>query len=314
MNSVAETASRTYPALTNQTDVHTTDRAEIEQAIEEAIEFGLDAADQIALAVSKKSPTKSGIESLAATLAQISSPEALMMLVQGRLAEVQAKGAELNAEMKANDAKDAQQLRLDELEKAIKAAKKKSKRPKWLRKLVKALVSVVAVVATSFSAGALGPLAIAGMVLMFAGDHLVKGLVKAGLIPEKAAMYISLALKIAGTAMSAMGGPSGVAEGAKAIQKLAEVGKDVAAYTQMAVGVAEAVVDTHTHVWEKNETDANINAQKLGFDVEALLAAMTEAIEEFRDSFERFGRVSERLLAMAEKRGEVSAATTQLLA
>ena len=284
---------------------------QIDALIESAVDLAMDAVDT-ALNASGVVPTGSqpDLNQMAGLLASLDSPEALMALAETWMRNQRAKHAESDSHAEAAKAESASADRKHALDRAIKAAKKKSKRPRWLRKLIKAIVSAVAAAVSVFTAGAATGLMVAGLVLMFAGDKIAKGLNKLGIIPDKAVAWVSLALQIAGAALTMGAGANGAANATTAVVDALNKGQEL---VTALVAVAEAVADSHTAVWGYKELKANITADGHKLDVDAAYLAMEEAVDEFRASFDRFTRVSGRLAKMAEAQGEARMAATQLL-
>ena len=122
--------------------------------------------------------------------------------------------------------------------------------PRWVKKLVAGLITVAGAVAGAFTGGVAAGLAIAGAVLILAGDAVSKLLVKAGVDPDKA-MWVGFAVKIVGTALSLGAGAAGGAASA-------------AGTASQAVRTATQVIDTATKV----ATTLSAGAQ-LGLDATA---------------------------------------------
>lgn len=286
---------------------------ELAQTVEAAVDLAMEVVTRPGASSIGAPPTSPSAAELAGQLAMITSPEALFYLAQSQMNQADQRDAATKAHAHTAKAKSEIRHQKHLLDKAIEAARKKSKRPRFLRKLINAIVSAVAAIATVMSGGALAGLAIAGMVLMFASEHLVKGLVKLGVLSSKAAGWLSLALRIAGSILTAAAGPQGVKDATTAIAKFVASGAEVSKYTELAVAAAEAAVDTHTAVWAKRETSTRLGARAAELRNDEAVAAMKEAVEKAIDDFQRFSRVSRRVMKLAELNGEARMAATQLL-
>ena len=259
---------------------------------------------------------------IASRLAMITDPQAILFAAQAQLRDTDA--ATYKEIVKANEVKAEfhHKLKMEMLRKAEKAARK-SKKPRFLKKLLSAVMIAVGVVAAAFTGGVALGLAIAGAVLLLAGDHIVNGLVKAGIIPKKAAPWVALALKVVGAALMAVSGNiEGVSNVATSVAQVAgttvqavqQTTNTINMIVQVIGAVTNSAIDIRSAYWTKQSADAKANADEAKLDQELAETARDEAVDGFKESFERFNRVSERLARMAEAQGRVRHASTQLLA
>lgn len=206
-----------------------------------------------------------------------------------------------------------------ERQKAVHAAEKaarKSHKRLGLRgriaKIVKALTTLVAVAASIVSGGAAAGLAVAGLALVYGAPLLTKGLVKAGVVPEKDAPWVELGLRVAGMALCAAA-DSTVASGPNMIDA-AETLRRVGSAIDGAGDTIDGGLQMNAVALDREHANAMADADAASVQQQAASDRMQEAIDALREMFATFGRVHERLQAGLAAQDNARMAATQILA
>jgi hypothetical protein len=167
--------------------------------------------------------------------------------------------------------------------------------PRWVKKLVAGIITAAGAVAGAFTGGVAAGLAIAGAVLILAGDAVTKILERAGIDPDKAA-WVGFAVKLVGTALS-MG--AGFAGGATSAATSASAVRDGVMLATRILDTASTVSDvgmgTAASVFTFQTSEASTDSDAAGLEVDLAQDAQGDAIEVVRDAHQTYQRVLERM-------------------
>jgi hypothetical protein len=203
-------------------------------------------------------------------------------------------------EANADNALERQREALEATERAQRRANGLLGRaPRWVKKLVAGLITVAGAVAGAFTGGVAAGLAIAGAVLILAGDAVSKLLVKAGVDPDKA-MWVGFAVKIVGTALSLGAGAAGGAASAAgtASQAVRTATQVIDTATKVATTLsagAQLGLDATAAAFNYQADRASANADEAGLELDVAHDQQEDGIAVLRDAHTDYQRVVTRM-------------------
>lgn len=171
--------------------------------------------------------------------------------------------------------------------------------PRWVKKLVAGLITAAGAVAGAFTGGVAAGLAIAGAVLILAGDAVSKLLVKAGVDPDKA-MWVGFAVKVVGTALSlGAGAAGGAASAAGTASQAVRTATQVINTATKAVSVvnagAQLGLDATAAAFNYQAERASANADEAGLELELAHDEQEDGVAALRDAHADYQRVVARM-------------------
>lgn len=189
------------------------------------------------------------------------------------------------------------------------AAHRKARRwlrsaPRWLKRMVKVIITAASIAAAACTGGAALGLAIAGAVLLHGADRIANIAVALGM-SEKGAKWLGFACSLAGAALS---GGSSLVNGAaaaagsavSAASHVIETVRTVTSAVLAAMQVSEATRAVGAAVYSRRETDATLDAEHFGLDVDSAASALADITDAMRTRMQAFSNISSRLSNMAE--------------
>lgn len=184
--------------------------------------------------------------------------------------------------------------------------------PRWVKKLVAGLITAAGAVAGAFTGGVAAGLAIAGAVLILAGDAVSKLLVKAGVDPDKA-MWVGFAVKIVGTALSlGAGSAGGAASAAGTASEAVRTATQVIDVATRAVTVANAGaqlgLDATGAAFSYQAERASGRADSAGLELDLAQDQQTDGIDALRDAHTNYQRVITRMQSWLTTQQETNSA------
>lgn len=164
--------------------------------------------------------------------------------------------------------------------------------PRWVKKLVAGIITAAGAVAGAFTGGVAAGLAIAGAVLILAGDAVSKVLEKAGVDPEKAG-WVGFALKIVGTALSlGTGAAGGAASSATAVTEAINLASRV---INVASTVAELGTGVAASVFTYMADEASAESNEAGLVLDLARDGQEDAVTVLEEAHQTYQRVLERM-------------------
>jgi len=188
----------------------------------------------------------------------------VMLAAQARMQ--QANGAV--GSVQVMDAQERQRAAQEAFQRAGEAVERLAKKhgglfhKKWFKNLIKVVAAVVAVAATVVSFGSAGPLAIAGLVLILGADLITKGLVEAGIVPKDKAVWVAMAIKLVGVALTL--GAGAAAGGAQAASTGVEAGSSAAQVASVIKNATDVIQGVLTLVTLGEQVDGAVIQHMLG--------------------------------------------------
>ncbi|MFW5920541.1 MAG: hypothetical protein ACOCUS_01780 [Polyangiales bacterium] len=248
-------------------------------------------------------------------------------------------------------AEHQQELRMKALEAARKGG---GLLPGKLGEVLKVVAVAAALAASAVTGGASLGLAVAGAALMLAGPEVTKGLVKAGVVDEKAAMGLDIAIQVVGAALMAGAGAAGGAQtagqagtqaaaetgkataqaGAEAAQvgaEAAQVGTEAAKLGEQAAKIEDVVTkavewirsgkDIYCGVDQVEQAGVEVknakemrSADRHGMRRDEAVETADDAVDGLAHMLEQFRRMAAKLRAVAEAKEQARAAVIRSLA
>lgn len=239
-----------------------------------------------------------------------------LLLAQQR---VRSEGVERGADAASAGERSAETA-LERQREAMEATQRAQRRadgllggaPRWVKKLVAGLITAAGAVAGAFTGGVAAGLAIAGAVLILAGDAVSKLLVKAGVDPDKA-MWVGFAVKIVGTALSlGAGAAGGAASAAGTASEAVRTAAQVINTATRAVGVvtagAQLGLDATAAAFTYQADRASANADEAGLALDLAHDQQEDGVEALRDAHTDYQRVLTRMQSWLTTQQETTSA------
>lgn len=233
--------------------------------------------------------------------------------------QVRSEGVERGADAAEAGEKSAETA-LERQREAMEATQRAQRRangllggaPRWVKKLVAGLITAAGAVAGAFTGGVAAGLAIAGAVLILAGDAVSKLLVKAGVDPDKA-MWVGFAVKIVGTALSLGAGAAGGAASAagtasEAVRTAAQVINTATKVVTSVTAGAELGLDATAAAFTYQADRASANADEASLEVDLAHDQQEDGVEVLRDAHTDYQRVLTRMQAWLTTQQETTSA------
>ncbi len=243
---------------------------------------------------------------LAVALGGALDPMTAMMAMQTSVRDARTRAGEASSESasRRSEGEDAERM------KSLKAAEEhlakllNQKLPDWAKKLIAAVMIIVAAVASVFTGGASMVLVAAAAVLLVAAAAVEK-LAKEGKIDGKAGMITAVVLKlVAAVLMAVAGNAGGLAQAGSTAATVVQATQVIATCVSTAQQAHEARFQMTNAVHTYRADGEQIDAEEHGLNSEVAMDDMEAAIEAMKKLRTRFARISRRMHAVQEARGQ----------
>jgi hypothetical protein len=248
---------------------------------------------------------------VAVEMSSFGDPVALMMQAQLTLREHTKTVKEAGLATKETQSEVAEQAKKRALEEAVKVQEKSGFLRGKIGKLIKGIAVAAAAAASVVTGGASMALAVAGIALMVGGEHIAKGLAKAGIISESGAKWLSLGLQLVGAALTMGAGAAGGA--ANAASSAAKTAKSVANVVDNVAKVSQGLNEAAIAGLDYKHDELSLDAQQHQLQMTRASDGMEENVEALEELFAQFRRVVTYLQKASQAQQEAKRQALRML-